>query len=88
VTEDSEDGGTQRLRQLFPLQNVVDDDRDGPRLEDVRRRFADDGCQRQNEGLPVRPQEAAQPQTARLYRCRRRASFRVYGGVVIRKAGV
>ena len=55
-------------RKLLRLQNVVDDDLDGPRLEDVRERFAQHGDQRDGQRLPVRPNQVDDPQSSRGHR--------------------
>ena len=52
-------------RKLLRLQNVVDDDLDGPRLENVRERFAQHGHQRDGQRLPVRPNQVDDPQSSR-----------------------
>ena len=48
--------------KLLRLQNVIDDNLDRPRLENVRERFAQHGHQRERQRLPVRPNQVDDPQ--------------------------
>ena len=58
-------------------KHVVDDDLDGPRLQDVGDRLADDRHQRERQGLPVRPHEVGNVQA----RGSQRHGSRLYGRV-------
>ena len=49
-------------RQRLRLQDVVDDDLDRPGFENGGERLAQDGDERQRQGLPVRPDEVDDPQ--------------------------
>ena len=49
----------QPARKLFGLQNIVDDDFDGPRFEYVAESLAQYGNERQTERFPVRTNEVA-----------------------------
>ena len=40
------------------LEDVIDHDPDGPRLEDVAEGFGQDGDERHQQRLPVRPEQA------------------------------
>ena len=60
VAEHADDRRVEQPRQMFPLQNVVDDDRDRPGFEHVAEGFADDGHERQNQRLPVRAENASE----------------------------
>src|SRR5439155_7162952 len=57
-------------RQFLRLHDVVDDDLDGPRLEDVRDRLAEHRHERQRQWLPVRTEHEGNPQIRRLERRR------------------
>ena len=62
LAEDPGHDAAQEPRQRLRLQDVVDDDLDGPRLENVRERLAQHGDERQRQRLPVRPDEVDDPQ--------------------------
>src|SRR6185436_11488183 len=56
--------------QGLRLDDRVDDDLDRPRLQDVRRRLAENGEQSAGQGRPVRAEEVRDPQI--MGRARRR----------------
>ena len=68
AAEGADDGRVEQSGQAFTLQDVVDDDFQGPRLEHVGQRLAYDCEQRDQQSLPVRPQDASQPQRAGVAR--------------------
>jgi hypothetical protein len=59
------DDAAQPSREFLALQDVVDDDLDGPRLEDISGGIAEDGEKRQRERDPVGPDQIDQPQLRR-----------------------
>ena len=75
------------------LEDVIDHDPDGPRLEDVAEGFGQDGDERHQQRLPVRPEQARNPKMSgqraqyTLLSCniapRWRLSRSVFGGCLL-----
>ena len=68
--EGAEDRGVEQSGQPLTLQDVVDNDGDGPGFQHVSERFADDGDKRDHERLPVRPQYASEQKPIEPRWCR------------------
>jgi hypothetical protein len=77
ATEHPRHEATEYRRELLRLQDVVDDDLDGPGLENDRDRLAQHGHERETQRLPVRPDEVDDLQLPR--RRRRRWMINVTG---------
>ena len=63
LAEQPGDDAAQPSRQFLRLRrNIVDNNLDGPRLQDVGKRFAQHGDQRERQRFPVRPHKVDDPQ--------------------------
>ena len=71
LAEQPGNNSAQPSRKFLRLQNVVDDNLDRPRLENVRERFAQHGHQRDGQRLPVRTNQVDDPQFSRGFGRRR-----------------
>jgi hypothetical protein len=65
LAEEPGHDSAEHRREFLRLQNVVDNNLDGPRLENIRECFAQHGHQRDGQRLPMRPQQVDDPQSSR-----------------------